>query len=239
MISKKPDNSAESQNTIHYRTVKSYVRREGRITRKQEQALAEYWSIYGLEVAAGMLDFKKIFGRQTSCILEIGFGMGHALFTMAKQNPEHDFIGVEVHRPGVGNLLHELAAEKLSNVRVFSADVVEVLRCCIPDESLTAVHIFFPDPWPKKRHHKRRLIQTEFVNLIQQKLIPKGYLHLATDWEDYAQHILAVLADMPGFVNTAGEAQFVARPKERPLTKFELRGERLGHVVRDLVFVKE
>jgi len=206
------------------------------MTRGQQRALDENSPRFGLQQEAGLLDCRRAFGRKASLVLEIGFGMGQSLIEMAGAAPQLDFLGIEVHRPGVGSLMHSLAELELDNVRVYCADAVPVLRECIADQSLHRVQIFFPDPWCKKRHHKRRLIQPEFVQLLRQKLEPGGYLHLATDWQDYAEYMLEVLSAAPGLVNTAESGQYVPRPDARPITKFERRGQRLGHGVWDLLF---
>lgn len=220
------------------RAIRSFVRRQGRITPRQEKACENFLDQYGLRVEAGVIEPSQIFSRQAPLVLEIGFGMGHALLEMATSHPEWDYLGVEVHRPGIGHLLAEASARGLTNLRIFTEDVVQVLNQAIPDESLSQVLIFFPDPWPKKRHHKRRLIQPEFVALVEKKLQKNGTLHLATDWEDYAQHMLSVLSTSPGWQNQAPEGSFIPRPLSRPVTKFEQRGERLGHSVWDLLFQK-
>lgn len=220
------------------RKIRSFVRREGRLTSGQARALDRYWQTYGVELTQEPIDLAGLFGRTAPCIIEIGFGMGEALTSLATVKPEYNFIGIEVYRPGVGALLKRAAELKLTNLRVFCADAVEVLQQAIPDASLHGVHIFFPDPWPKKRHHKRRLIQPEFVSLLTNKLAVNGYLHLATDWEPYAQQMLCVLSAEPRLQNKAGAQQFIPRPDYRPLTKFEQRGKRLGHSVWDLEFVK-
>jgi tRNA (guanine-N7-)-methyltransferase len=219
--------------TPHLRTIRSFVRREGRITRAQRRALDTLWPRFG--IAANLaLDFPTLFQRRVPVILEIGFGDGMALANMAEAHPENDYLGVEVHRPGIGSLLLQVEARALSNVRVVEGDAKLLLEHAIPDASLDAVHVFFPDPWPKARHHKRRLIQADFIGLVHRKLKPGGYLHLATDWEPYAEHMLAVLTEVSGFANTADG--YAPRPDYRPLTKFERRGQRLGHQVRDLVY---
>jgi tRNA (guanine-N7-)-methyltransferase len=222
----------------HPRVIRSFVLRQSRITAAQQRALQILLPKYGLDPAHGLFDFRVIFGRDARRTLEIGFGNGESLLALARAHPKGDFLGVEVHRPGVGRLLLALEAEKLANVRVVCADAAEVLTRCVPDASLDALLIFFPDPWPKKRHHKRRLVQPEFVALAARKLKSGGRLQLATDWPDYAEHMLAVLAVSPDFYNAAGDGSYIPRPVERPLTKFEGRGLRLGHPVRDLVFVK-
>ncbi len=217
------------------RPIRSFVRREGRMTAAQQRALSELWPRYGVELSDVTLDFAALFGRDVPRILEIGFGNGEALIATAIAQPGCDFLGVEVHRPGVGHLLRELAAHAVPNVRVVCADANEVLAR-LPDDSLAALYLFFPDPWPKLRHHKRRIVQPSFIETVRCKLVPGGMFCAATDWEDYAAHMLTVLSSAPGFENVAGRGQYTPRPPERALTKFERRGQRLGHVVRDLAF---
>lgn len=217
------------------RTVKSFVIRAGRMTEGQKQAVAEQWPRYGLEVAAGRLDAQAVFGRRAPLVFEIGFGMGGSLAEMARVHPELDYIGVEVHAPGIGNLLKLAEADALANLRIYQADAKDVLQHCIADGSLATVQIFFPDPWHKKRHHKRRLIQPEFVEELRSKLAIGGVLHLATDWEPYAQQMMEVLSAAPGWRNRFGAGAW-ATTHDRPSTKFEQRGERLGHGVWDLMF---
>lgn len=204
------------------------------MTPAQANALQELMPRYGVPYACAPLDLERLFGRAAPKILEIGFGMGETTAQIAAAHPENDYLGVEVHAPGVGSLLRRIAALGLENVRVIRHDAVEVLEHMIPERALDGVHIFFPDPWPKKRHHKRRLIQPAFVSLLAARMKPGAYLHVATDWPDYAEHILAVLSGAPEFANTA--ERYAPRPAYRPLTKFEQRGLRLGHAVRDLVF---
>lgn len=228
-------NATETLNPL--RRIKSFVKREGRFTPAQSKALLENWAFYGLECANGLINPEKIFGRTAPLIVEIGFGMGASLLKTIEQHPECDFIGIEVHRPGVGSFLHQVHEKQLKNVRVYNHDAVEVLQEALPDNSIDTLCIFFPDPWHKKRHNKRRIIQPAFVDLITTKLKPKGCLHLATDWENYAEHMLSVL-QASSLKNTSETNDFVPRPETRPLTKYEQRGERLGHVVRDLVFSK-
>jgi tRNA (guanine-N7-)-methyltransferase len=218
--------------------IRSFVRREGRITARQLSGLQKYFSQFGLVSGTGFLDFSSVFSRDASTILEIGFGMGASLAEMAEAHPENNYIGVDVHRPGAGNLLSLIAEKKLSNVRVFTEDAVAVLEHAIQASSLSAIYVFFPDPWPKKRHQKRRLIQPSLVALLRTKLKAGGILHLATDWEDYALQMMAVLSAAEGWENQAGIGQFMPRPDYRPLTKFEARGQRLGHGVWDLIFQK-
>lgn len=214
---------------------RSFVRRAGRLTGAQARALREQWTQYGLEDGQP-IDPVKVFGRSAPLGLEIGFGMGDALAETAAANPDWDYIGIEVHEPGVGRLLHLAAGEGLTNLRVIKADAVEVLRRWLPAASLDKVMIFFPDPWPKKRHHKRRLIQPAFVELLEARLKPGGQLHLATDWEDYAMQMLEVLEANASLRNAYGAGQFAPDRAGRPATKFERRGERLGHGIWDLVF---
>ncbi len=216
------------------RHVRSFVRREGRLSSGQQRALDTLWDRYGVDASPGLLDLDKLFRRGAPRILEIGFGNGESLATMAQARSDADFLGVEVHRPGVGHLLMRIESLGLSNLRVLCVDAVEVLARQLPDTSLNRIQVFFPDPWPKHRHHKRRLIQPDFVALLARKLKPGAHLHLATDWEAYALHMLAVLEAAEGFVNTA--SKFAERPDYRPLTKFERRGLNLGHAVWDLLF---
>jgi tRNA (guanine-N7-)-methyltransferase len=219
----------------HPRTIKSFAIREGRLTPRQEQALEAEWARYVLP-ANELIDWANVFPSETNLpkpiILEIGFGMGHALLKNAQAQPDCCFIGIEVYRPGIGALLSELKTRQINNVRVFYGDAVEIFNHCVPNQSLDGVHIFFADPWPKRRHHKRRLIQTAFVNLIVQKLKAKGTLHLATDWEDYATHMIRVLSSIKELVPVDN----TAHKKNRPLTKYEQRGKKLGHGVWDLVY---
>lgn len=220
------------------RRVRSFVRREGRFTPGQRRALDAWWPRYGLEAAAEPWRLDAIFGRKASRVLEIGFGNGDSFFEMARRSPEADFLGIEVYRPGIGHLLQRVAAEDMGNVRVACHDATEVLQRCIPAGSLDRVQLYFPDPWPKKRHHKRRIVQPEFASLVARSLKSGGVLHMATDWEDYAQHMMAVLSAAPDFTNAAGAGKFTERPEARPLTKFERRGHRLGHGVWDLLFAR-
>ena len=218
------------------RPIRSYVLRQGRVSRAQAAAHEGLLPLYGIEYKKEILDFATLFGRRAETILEIGFGMGETTSAIAAAHPEKNFLGIEVHTPGVGSLLKQIAAAWLGNLRLVQHDAVEVLRDMIAPDSLDGIHIFFPDPWPKKRHHKRRLVQTDFVALLAGRLKPGGYLHLATDWRDYAEQMLAVLAAEPRLENTA--EGFAPRPDHRPQTKFETRGLKLGHDVWDLVFRK-
>ncbi len=218
-----------------HRPIRSFVRREGRMTGAQQRAFEAHWARFGIDNTEAPLDFVALFGRDAPVILEIGFGNGDALATLAALHPENNYLGIEVHRPGVGRLLNRLAAEDLDNVRVLSADAVEVLARRIPPASLDAAHLWFPDPWPKKRHHKRRLVQPEFVQRLRTRLKIGGRFHLATDWQDYAEDMLAVLTAADGYENLSGPGQYGERG-ERPNTRFESRGQRLGHGVWDLYF---
>ncbi|RUO62922.1 tRNA (guanine-N(7)-)-methyltransferase [Pseudidiomarina planktonica] len=220
----------------YIRRIRSFVKREGRLTKGQAGALERQWPKLGLEHQAEAIDLKAVFGRSAPVVLEIGFGMGKSLVEMAKAAPDQDFIGIEVHRPGVGACLLEAEEQQVENLRVYEHDAVEVLADCIADESLSTIQIFFPDPWHKKRHHKRRIIQPEFVQQLRKKLKPGGILHLATDWENYAEYMLEVMQAAEGFRNLATDNAYVPRPDHRPLTKFEARGQRLGHGVWDLQF---
>jgi tRNA (guanine-N7-)-methyltransferase len=214
--------------------------RAGRMTPGQQRGWDEGFPQYGLSAEQGALDWDDQFGASGRRIVEIGFGMGDSLIQMAQADPDAQFIGIEVHRPGVGRLLSRVLAEKIQNVRVYAEDAVDVFAQSIAPESLDAIHIFFPDPWHKKRHHKRRLIQPGWVREITQRLKAGGYLHLATDWEPYAEHMFDVLDDVPSLKNASGAPRSaVPRPDYRPLTKFEARGERLGHRVQDLVYLKQ
>lgn len=209
------------------------------MTEAQRRAMTELWPRFGVELTSGALDFANIFGRQAPVRAEIGFGNGESLLALAERNPDVNFLGIEVHRPGIGRLLQELAARDISNVRVICADAKIVLEHAIPPDSLDAIYLFFPDPWPKKRHHKRRLVQPDFTVLVTTRLRVGGCLHFATDWEDYASHALVALTATPGLRNASGDGKFRARPEERPLTKFERRGQRLGHGVWDIVFCRQ
>lgn len=240
-MSEKPTSLESSQQelmTEHPRTIRSYVIRGGRLTSSQENALATQWPRFGLDAQAGVLEPQQVFGRRAPLVMEIGFGMGDSLLTMASANPERDFIGVEVHKPGVGRILHEIAEKQLSNLRIYRHDAKEILRDCIPEATLDCIQIFFPDPWHKKRHNKRRLIQSEFIEQMRPKLAVGGTLHMATDWEPYAEHMMEVMSAAQGFRNAAGPGMY-SSANERPLTKFEKRGQRLGHVVNDLIFIRE
>lgn len=220
----------------HRRSVRSFVVRAGRMGTGQARALVELGPRFVLPYAPGFIDPVAVFGRHAPLVLEIGFGMGDATAAIAEAMPGTDFLGVEVHPPGVGALLKHIGDKALANVRIVQHDAVEVLQHMIAPGSLASVHVFFPDPWHKKRHHKRRIIQTAFVRQLAERLAPGGTLHCATDWEPYAEQMLEVLSTEPLLENTA--AGYAPRPAYRPLTKFENRGLKLGHGVRDLVFLR-
>lgn len=229
------------------RRIKSFVLRTGRMTARQKNAFDLYWPLYGLGPTYGAdasewpeaFNFSEIFPNRSPLILEIGFGMGDSLAKMAANNPENNYLGVEVHPPGVGSILNLIAEQKLSNIRIFHADAVQLLQQFIANESLAGVCLFFPDPWHKKRHHKRRIVNPDFVHLLQQKLQADGFFHMATDWENYAEHMLDVMQKNLHFVNQSRDNSYIERPDWRPETKFEKRGVRLGHGVWDLLFRKK
>ena len=223
------------------REVRSFVRREGRMTPSQKRALEELWPKFGVD-APGESGLKplpqQIFGRAAPVVLEIGFGNGDHLLARAQAEPDKDFLGVEVHRPGVGRVLNRAQAAGLRNLRVACHDAVEVLRDWLPEGELAEIVVYFPDPWPKKRHHKRRLVQPEFARLAASRLAPGGLLKLATDWADYAAHMRATLDAEPLLRNVAGAGGFMPRPQERAVTRFETRGMKLGHQVFDLAYTR-
>jgi tRNA (guanine-N7-)-methyltransferase len=228
------DPKQDAGRKVNRRAIRSFVLRQGRMSPAQQRALDTLLPKLGVPYRSAPVDFTQHFGRDVPRVLEIGFGMGATTAAIAHAQPDTDFIGIEVHAPGVGALLRRLDADGTTNVRVIQHDAVEVVRDMIAPGSLAGIHVFFPDPWPKKRHHKRRLLQPPFVAMLAERLQPGGYLRVATDWEDYAQAILEVLSAEPKLVNSV--ADFADRPAYRPLTKFEQRGLRLGHGVRDLIF---
>ena len=233
------DTDADIENkegTPFYRRLRSFVRREGRMTDGQKSALERLWPRYGLDAPAEPFDLAQVFGRKAPVVFEIGFGNGDHILSRGTLEPQHDFIGVEVHRPGVGRLLHNAEAAGLDNLRTSSHDAVEVLETWIADGALQEVVIYFPDPWHKARHHKRRLVQPAFMELVARKMAQGGRLLLATDWAHYAEHMLEVLNASPAFENLAADNRYVPRHTTRPKTRFEARGERLGHEVFDLEY---
>jgi tRNA (guanine-N7-)-methyltransferase len=227
---------AEPPNSLRDRPIRSFVLRQGRITQAQQRAIDSLLPRFGIPWSTAPLDPRAVFGRVAPLIVEIGFGMGEGTAQIAAAHPGNDYLGIEVHNPGVGSLLDKIGRAGLTNVRIVQHDAVEVLRTMIAPASLAGAHVFFPDPWHKKRHHKRRLLQAPFVSLLASRLAPGGYLHVATDWEDYARQILAVLSAEPLLENSVEE--YAPRPDYRPLTRFEQRGVRLGHAVFDLVFTR-
>jgi len=219
-----------------HRNIRSFVLRKGRLTIAQQRALDELWPHYGIERGETVLDYEDHFGRSADVIVEIGFGNGESTWQMAQQEPEKNFIGVEVHKPGVGHLLMALEEHDIENVRIAREDAVPFLQQRIAIGSLAGVRIYFADPWPKKRHHKRRIIQPEFVAQLARCMAKGGILHLATDWQPYAEHMLEVMQASPDFLNLSPDGDYSVRPDWRPYTKYEERGERLGHEVRDLLY---
>ncbi len=223
-----------SDQPLSRRPIRSFVLRQGRVSNAQRRAYDSLLQTYGVAYGPEPPDLRQLFGRRAPCILEIGFGMGETTAAIAASHPENDYLALEVHTPGVGSLLKQIAERGLSNVRIVQHDAVEVLEHMVPPDTLAGIHIFFPDPWPKKRHHKRRLIQTDFIHLAAARLQPGGYVHAATDWQEYAAQILEVLSVERMLENTA--ADYASRPDYRPPTKFEQRGLRLGHGVWDIIF---
>jgi tRNA (guanine-N7-)-methyltransferase len=229
----------QAEEPAHRREIRSFVRREGRMTVAQKRALEELWPKFGVEAPAGRAQgalLQEIFAREAPVVMEIGFGNGEHLLARAASEPDKNFLGVEVHRPGAGRVMNHAQAAGLTNVRVACSDAVEVLRDWLPERCLAELVVYFPDPWPKKRHHKRRLVQPAFAALAASRLAPGGLLKLATDWAEYAQHMRTTLDAAPQLENLAAAAGFVPRPAERPLTRFENRGVKLGHEVFDLVY---
>ena len=220
----------------HRRGIRSYVLRGGRLTVAQQRAMDELMPRWGVPEGEGELDLEELFGREAPVVADIGFGDGEATWRMAQAEPDKNFLGIEVHPPGVGHLLLKLEEHGIDNVRIAHEDAVEFLRERVPDGGLAEARIYFPDPWPKKRHHKRRIIQGPFVELLALKLQPGGRLHLATDWQPYADWMLEILDASDAFENTSTTGDWVPQPDWRPTTKYERRGERLGHEVRDLLF---
>jgi tRNA (guanine-N7-)-methyltransferase len=220
----------------YIRKVRSFVKREGRLTKAQARALELHWQDMGLNHQDGLIDPRALFNNDNPIVLEIGFGMGKSLVEMAQNSPELNFIGIEVHKPGVGACIALAQEQEVNNLKVYEHDAIEVLADCIPDASLSTVQLFFPDPWHKKKHHKRRIVQPDFVQTIRAKLNPSGVFHMATDWENYAQCMLEDMSGAPGYNNLSPTNDYVPRPDSRPLTKFENRGQNLGHGVWDIQF---
>jgi tRNA (guanine-N7-)-methyltransferase len=221
------------------RKIRSFVKREGRLTPGQEKALTELWPEFGIDEGSELIELSTLFGRTAPIVFEIGFGNGNSLAEMAAAAPEKNFIGVEVHRPGVGHLLKNIEERGISNLRVACTDAVELLKHRIQDHTIDRVQLYFPDPWHKKRHHKRRIIQPDFVQLLARKISHGGHLHMATDWQHYAEQMLDDLSNNDSFKNCSDDNTYIPRPDYRPLTKFEQRGIRLGHGVWDLLFERK
>ncbi|MGQ0286581.1 tRNA (guanosine(46)-N7)-methyltransferase TrmB [Pasteurellaceae bacterium 22721_9_1] len=224
------------------RKVRSFVLRTGRLSEFQRNIMNENWADYGLDHQTSHFNFEQIYGNSYPVILEIGFGMGKSLVEMAEQNPDKNYLGIEVHTPGVGACLAYALEKGVKNLRVICHDATEILRDCIADGALAGLQLFFPDPWHKAKHHKRRIVQPHFVETVTQKLASGGFIHFATDWQNYAEHMLEVLQSMEnqvGIYNTSATNDYIPRPDFRPLTKFEQRGHRLGHGVWDLYFIKK
>jgi tRNA (guanine-N7-)-methyltransferase len=232
----KPQGPQVEMANLKKRPIRSFVVRSGRMTLGQQRGWEEHWPIMGLELASAPKDAREAFVQSQPLVMEIGFGMGASLSEMASQAPEENFLGIEVHRPGVGALLSQAGELSLENLRVFCADANEVMAQCVTDASIHRLQLFFPDPWHKTRHNKRRLVQSEFVERIRPKLELGGVFHMATDWQPYAEHMMEVMEAAPGYENVAGAGQYSERPENRPLTKFEQRGQRLGHGVWDLLY---
>ncbi|PCJ49598.1 MAG: tRNA (guanosine(46)-N7)-methyltransferase TrmB [Gammaproteobacteria bacterium] len=233
------ENPLDNKEPLRNRKIRSFVKREGRLTNAQEKALGELLPEFGVDHIQGPLDFNSLYDNDAEVILEIGFGMGHSLVEQAEANPQLNYLGIEVHSPGVGSLLKSIAEKDINNIRVSNEDAVEVMANKIPEQSLKGVQLFFPDPWHKKKHHKRRLVNASFVEALAKRIKPDGFFHLATDWENYAEHMLEVMSATTSFKNLSEKADYIPRPVSRPLTKFEKRGQRLGHGVWDLMFIRK
>tara|TARA_B110000093_G_C12854463_1_gene360733 strand:+ start:285 stop:980 length:696 start_codon:yes stop_codon:yes gene_type:complete len=218
------------------RKIQSFVKRSGRLSKAQSIGLNELWNDYGINLNGKLLNFEELFLNQNNVTLEVGFGNGDSLLEMAIQQPNQNFLGIEVYEAGVGRLINEANKNQLVNLKIIKDDAVEVLNNNIPDDSISHFQLFFPDPWHKKRHHKRRIVQTSFLDLLTKKLKNNGIVHIATDWENYAEHIIEALESHSHFKNCAGDHIYSERPEQRPLTKFENRGQKLGHGVWDIIF---
>jgi tRNA (guanine-N7-)-methyltransferase len=226
--------------TLQKRSIKSFVLRQGKITTGQKNAIDNYYSLYGIDIIdSNHIDLNKVFNRNNSKVIEIGFGMGDASWQIARNNPDVDYVAFEVHSPGVGSLLMKIVENNINNIKIIQNDAKVVLANNIQDQTISGFHVFFPDPWHKKRHNKRRLLQNEFIQLLLKKLKFGGYLHIATDWQDYAEDVLDILNNISELVNISEDRKYLPRPDFRPLTKFEERGIKLGHKVFDLYFIKK
>lgn len=235
MIDQNENNEQPEEKIKYMRKIRSFVKREGRMTPRQQTAIDTLWADFGIDYQESFIDFKKIFKNDNPVTLEIGFGMGKSLVEMAKKSPEKNFLGIEVHGPGVGACLADLGDAGITNLRLMNHDAVEVLEFMIPDSSLSTFQLYFPDPWHKARHNKRRIVQTKFMEDMRQKLVLGGVIHMATDWENYAEHMLEVLNEA-ALLENCSDGDYAERPDWRPLTKFENRGHKLGHGVWDLLF---
>ncbi|MEO9275041.1 tRNA (guanosine(46)-N7)-methyltransferase TrmB [Marinomonas sp. 5E14-1] len=220
------------------RTIRSFVVRGGRMTEGQQKNYDANWAVYGLELESGRVDYLDVFGRESDVVIEVGFGMGASLVEMAKNAPEKDFIGIEVHPPGVAKLMMLAAEEGVTNLRVYCDDAIEVMAKCLPEKTASGFQLFFPDPWHKKKHNKRRIVQPLFAQQVANVLKEGGSFHMATDWQPYAEHMMEVMEAQANYTNAAEKGEYHPRPEWRPLTKFEQRGERLGHGVWDLIYTK-
>ncbi|CAJ0990906.1 tRNA (guanosine(46)-N7)-methyltransferase TrmB [Pantoea sp. Nvir] len=223
-------------NGLPLRRIRSFVRRQRRLTKRQQLALDKYWPEMGIEFQPEILDMTRLFRRNKPVVLEIGFGMGDSLVTMAQNNPQQNFFGIEVHAPGVGSCLASAKEKGVENLRLIYHDAVEVFEKMISDNSLSVVQLFFPDPWHKARHNKRRIVQVPFAKMVMHKLKIGGVFHIATDWEIYAKHMLEVMNNIDGYKNNSKKQEYITYPQVRPVTKFEQRGQQLGHGIWDLIF---
>jgi tRNA (guanine-N7-)-methyltransferase len=223
---------------LNQRDIRSFVIRGGRITEAQQKAFDLYWPQYGLSLQNGIVNSQKLFGNNNALVVEIGYGMGDSLLAMAEREPDKNFIGIEVHLPGVGRLVNEAGKRQLANLKTYCADAVDVLTQCIPENSVSRLQLFFPDPWHKKRHHKRRIVQADFVKQISGRLCVGGIFHMATDWQNYAEAMLSVVNEEKTLSNLSPTGDYCVRPDYRPVTKFERRGERLGHGVWDILVTR-
>lgn len=235
MIKHKDTNDPPTVKQKYVRKIRSFVRRKGRMTHRQQTAIQTLWSEFGVDYQTSLIDFSQLFKNDNPVVLEIGFGMGKSLVEMAKSAPEKNFLGIEVHESGVGACLADLSEEGITNLRLINHDAVEVLQFMIPDNSLSTFQLYFPDPWHKTRHNKRRIVQTKFIEDMHKKVMIYGIIHMATDWKPYAEHMLTILNDVQDLQNCSQTA-YAPRPDWRPLTKFECRGNKLGHGVWDLLF---
>ena len=234
-----PVDNDQNQDGQHRRKIKSYVLRQGRLTQAQQHALDHHWAAFGIDYQPELLGLSQVFGNDNPVTIEVGFGNGESLLEQARRHPEQNYIGIEVHGPGVGHLIHLAHQAGLSNLRMIRHDAIEVMRAQVPPDSIACVQLFFPDPWQKKRHHKRRIIRPEFLELVQRVLIPGGLFHMATDWQDYAEYMLEQMEHADDFVNDAGKGNYADNRGERTETRFEKRGIRLGHGVWDLMYRKK